>query len=300
MKTIAIVLSVSVLMSLSAEAGWRKSHHGARGSHFANDTNGTLYLNQQRSAPAPQARTVAVATVLEAPKKEKKGLFGGLFKKKEPRPVAVAQAEAPAPVRVSRPQVLAMPAAPARVASTAPKEKKEGFFAKLFGKRIKRPAAPVHRGPNAVQDAVVYYANVLQRSDRSNTKVVIDVAKQRAFLLVEGRVAMDTPISTARPGKYTPRGTHYMGERVRTGKISTIYHVGMPYWMRLGGSLYGVHAGYLPGHPASAGCVRLPMEAAQVVFDNTRSGTAVSIQNSWGGYAAAMGQKDENYRVAGL
>ncbi|MEM1294406.1 MAG: L,D-transpeptidase [Verrucomicrobiota bacterium] len=123
----------------------------------------------------------------------------------------------------------------------------------------------------------------LDRSTRSNTKVVIDISKQRAYLLVNGQIAVRTPISSARPGKYTPRGTFSISERVRSGKVSNIYHVGMPYWMRLGSSAYGVHAGHLPGYPASAGCVRLPSSAARLIYDNTRSGTKVSIYSSWSG-----------------
>ena len=124
---------------------------------------------------------------------------------------------------------------------------------------------------------------VLSQSTRSNTRVIIDVADQRGYLLVDGKIAVDTPVSTARPGKYTPRGSFSMSERVRTGKISTIYGVEMPYWMRLSGTAYGVHAGYLPGYPASAGCIRLPASAAQVIYDNTSYGTRVNIYSSWDG-----------------
>lgn len=128
---------------------------------------------------------------------------------------------------------------------------------------------------------------VLARSNRSNTSMIVDVSRQRGFLLVNGKVAVETPISSARPGKYTPRGTFHISERVRSGKISTIYGVSMPCWMRLSGSVYGVHAGYLPGYPASAGCVRLPADAAALIFDNTRNGTKVSILSSWSGAAGA-------------
>lgn len=124
---------------------------------------------------------------------------------------------------------------------------------------------------------------ILSQSNRSNTRVVIDVADQRGYLLVDGRIAVDTPVSTARPGKWTPRGSFRMSERVRTGKVSTIYGVEMPYWMRLSGSVYGVHAGYLPGYPASAGCIRLPMNAAQVIYDNTTHGTRVNVYSQWDG-----------------
>ncbi len=124
---------------------------------------------------------------------------------------------------------------------------------------------------------------VLSQSNGRNTRVVIDVGAQRGYLLVNEKVAMDTPVSTARPGKYTPRGSFSIGQRVRSGKVSTIYGVEMPFWMRLGASPFGLHAGYLPGYPASAGCIRLPATAAQVIFDNTSPGTRVSIHSSWNG-----------------
>lgn len=124
---------------------------------------------------------------------------------------------------------------------------------------------------------------VLSQSTRGNTRVVIDVADQRGYLLVNGKIAVDTPVSTARPGKWTPRGSFGVTQRVRSGKISTIYGVHMPYWMRLGGSAYGMHAGHLPGYPASAGCIRLPESAAQVIYDNTTYGTRVNIYSSWSG-----------------
>lgn len=125
--------------------------------------------------------------------------------------------------------------------------------------------------------------SVLSQSTRGNTRVVIDVADQRGYLLVNGKVAVDTPVSTARPGKWTPRGSFSMSQRVRSGKVSTIYGVEMPYWMRLSGTAYGVHAGVVPGYPASAGCIRLPSSAAKVIFDNTTYGTRVNIYSSWGG-----------------
>jgi lipoprotein-anchoring transpeptidase ErfK/SrfK len=122
---------------------------------------------------------------------------------------------------------------------------------------------------------------VLREASARNTELVIDIGSQRAFLLVNGRIGLETPVSTARSGKFTPTGTFAMTERVRTGKVSNLYDVEMPYWMRLNTSEFGVHAGYLPGYPASAGCIRLPQDAAQLIFDKTRPGTRVRIHHSW-------------------
>ena len=66
---------------------------------------------------------------------------------------------------------------------------------------------------------------------------------------------------------------------LRVGFISTIYDVSMPYWMRLGSSPYGMHAGYLPGYPASAGCIRMPYAAAQAIYKATSYSTRVQISS---------------------
>jgi lipoprotein-anchoring transpeptidase ErfK/SrfK len=124
---------------------------------------------------------------------------------------------------------------------------------------------------------------ILSQSNKTNTRLVIDIADQKGYLLVNGKIAVETPVSTARSGKWTPRGNFSVSQRVRNGKVSTIYGVEMPYWMRLNGSVYGIHAGHLPGYPASAGCVRLPLSAAEAIFDNTAHGMKVNIYSRWDG-----------------
>lgn len=179
-----------------------------------------------------------------------------------------------------------------------------GLFKKLFGKK-KTETTSITRGVPQRRSRSAFFAAPrshsstqsrasqptgdvrwarLEASNRSSNRLVVDVSRQKAYLLnSSGDKLLTTPVSTARPGKYTPRGTFTMQDRVRSGKVSTIYNVAMPYWMRLGGSVYGVHAGYLPGYPASAGCVRLPYDMARLIYENTTYGTRVSILSSWSG-----------------
>lgn len=144
------------------------------------------------------------------------------------------------------------------------------------------------RKPNVSKPAEKEYSgrvhqSILDKANGSNTKLIIDIADQRGYLMVNGEIAVNCPVSTARTGKHTPRGTFTITERVRSGKISTIYKTAMPYWMRLDNSAIGVHAGYVPGYPASAGCIRLPYDIARVIYDNTGSGTRVTIYSDWHG-----------------
>lgn len=121
-------------------------------------------------------------------------------------------------------------------------------------------------------------------------RIVVDISKQRAYLLIDGQIAIDTAVSTARSGKYTPRGEFKITERVKTGKTSTIYGCSLPYWQRLDQSPVGMHVGDLPGYPASAGCIRLPHSVAPILFENTASGVTVQIVDSWAGPAPQSAQ----------
>lgn len=191
----------------------------------------------------------------------------------------------------------ALEAAPA--ASSKPKS---NLFATLFAPKSSASSTATSRTPIRRSRTPLFSSNqtkkntsysraqprgivnwaLLQSSNNSSNHIVVDIGKQRAYLLnSSGNILINTPISSARPDKYTPRGGFNISERVRSGKISTIYGVSMPFWMRLSGTVFGMHAGYLPGYPASAGCVRLPFEMAQLIYEHTSYGTRVNIYSSW-------------------
>ena len=50
----------------------------------------------------------------------------------------------------------------------------------------------------------------------------------------------------------------------------------MPYFMRVVGGI-GMHEGFLPGYPASHGCIRMPGFMAERFFANVSVGTPVTI-----------------------
>jgi lipoprotein-anchoring transpeptidase ErfK/SrfK len=131
-----------------------------------------------------------------------------------------------------------------------------------------------------VQPAPRVYRDVLARS-HNDMRIIIDVGAQRAFLLKDGDIAFETPISSGRGPRMTARGTFTITEKVRSGKISTIYKCPLPGWMRIGNMPIGMHEGELPGYPASHGCVRMPIESALLIFDHAPRGTTVQIVDSW-------------------
>ncbi|MBP7949548.1 MAG: L,D-transpeptidase [Verrucomicrobiales bacterium] len=165
----------------------------------------------------------------------------------------------PAPAKQPAATVKAAAAKPAPVKATAKAKK----------------STPAKQSPASINK------DLLAQSCSENVRVVVDLSKQRAYLLVDGQIALDTPVSSGAPGRSTPRGTFTITEKVRTGKRSTLYHCPLPYWMRLGESAVGMHIGELPGYAASHGCVRLPSDIAPIVFDHTYKGTSVSVLESW-------------------
>ena len=137
----------------------------------------------------------------------------------------------------------------------------------------------------------------------AQTAVEIDLEEQMAYLLQDGRPVLASPISSGRYGHLTRNGSFKVLEKERThyssmyGKIvdsrgSTIVAdadadmrvppggkfipAPMHYFMRFTGA-DGMHAGYLPGYPASHGCVRMPEQYAIAFFNSVSVGTPVTV-----------------------
>lgn len=166
-----------------------------------------------------------------------------------------------------------------------------GLFDKLREKRRAKMAKKVAPKPKPKpryrswyrdehKDAYINHA-LLEGEPEAERKIIIDIGRQRAFLVVNDLIAIDSAVSTARRGKYTPRGTWTISEKIKSGKVSTLYHVYMPNWMRLGSTSIGMHTGDLPGYPASAGCIRLPQSVAPVFYEHSARGTRVEVVDSW-------------------
>jgi ankyrin repeat protein len=108
-------------------------------------------------------------------------------------------------------------------------------------------------------------------------RLEISLAMQRVALFKNGVPVYRTQCSTGRPGYSTKRGEFVITNKERNHR-STIYHVEMPYFMRLSCLDFGMHAGYVPNYPASHGCIRLPEDAARKFFSEIPVGTLVTVQ----------------------
>jgi len=108
-------------------------------------------------------------------------------------------------------------------------------------------------------------------------RIEISLAMQRVALVRDGVPIYHAPCSTGRSGYSTKRGEFVITNKERNHR-STIYHVEMPYFMRLSCLDFGMHAGYVPNYPASHGCIRLPEDTARKFFSEIPVGTLVTVQ----------------------
>ncbi len=112
--------------------------------------------------------------------------------------------------------------------------------------------------------------------DPEQLRIEISLARQRASVIKDGVAILHTPISTGRSGFDTPAGQYVITDKNRDHR-STVYHVDMPFFMRLNCLDFGMHAGVVPDYPASHGCIRLPPAVARKLFAEIPVGTLVVI-----------------------
>jgi lipoprotein-anchoring transpeptidase ErfK/SrfK len=112
---------------------------------------------------------------------------------------------------------------------------------------------------------------------RAGVRVVISLPLQRAYVFNHGELLWSAPVSTGKRGHPTPVGTFPILQKKVHHRSSKYDDAPMPYMQRL--TWYGIalHAGHVPGYPASHGCIRLPRSYAKKLFNLTGHGTRVTI-----------------------
>ena len=110
--------------------------------------------------------------------------------------------------------------------------------------------------------------------------IVVSIPDQQAYVYRNGvRIAVST-VSTGKKGYETPTGVFTILQKHKDHKSSLYDDAPMPYMQRLTWDGVALHAGKLPGYPASHGCVRLPMEFAKKLFEMTTYGITVIVANN--------------------
>ena len=136
------------------------------------------------------------------------------------------------------------------------------------------------------------------------SSVVIYLKEQRAYFYKGDQLVGVSQVSAGREGHNTPIGNYKIIQKdpdhasnlygdyvdasgnivqkdVELGKDpkppgANFKGAPMPFFMRITGGV-GMHKGYLPGYPASHGCIRMPGKMAESFYNNVEVGTPVQI-----------------------
>ena len=145
----------------------------------------------------------------------------------------------------------------------------------------------------------------IPESHSGRPSIVVSLRAQEAYLYRAGQRTASSRISSGREGYRTPVGRfqvirkdedhrssvygdyvddsgHVVKTNVdsrRAGKPPHSHFVGapMPYFIEFSPG-YGLHQGYLPGVPASHGCIRMPYWKARQFYNAAHLGTVVVIK----------------------
>lgn len=107
--------------------------------------------------------------------------------------------------------------------------------------------------------------------------VAVSIGRQRLAVYDNTRLIAEAPISSGRIGYATPTGVFSIVEKNRTHFSNLYGGAPMPNMQRITWSGVALHAGDLPGYPASHGCIRLPHGFSKKLFGLTKVGTRVIV-----------------------
>jgi hypothetical protein len=111
-------------------------------------------------------------------------------------------------------------------------------------------------------------------------QIIISVADQRISVYENGGLTARSSVSTGVSTHPTPLGIFSVIGKQRWHRSNIYSAAPMPYMQRITWSGVALHAGELPGHPASHGCIRLRHAFAVQLWRLTKRGTRVIIAQS--------------------
>ncbi len=172
----------------------------------------------------------------------------------------------------------------------------------MLGMLDSRPVDPAARDFHIVGQVAPYWDG----GDYDGpVQIVVDLQKQGAFFYKGDHLVGTSPISSGKEGRNTRGGNFKIMEKdedhtssaygsvVEIGTGRTINHDATPsspvppgcryepspmyFFMRLTSDGVGMHQGFLPGYPASHGCIRMDAEMAKKFYQNVQIGTPVRV-----------------------
>ena len=120
-----------------------------------------------------------------------------------------------------------------------------------------------------------------ERAPAGPILVVVSIDDQVAYVYRNSVQIARSTVSTGAPGHETPTGVFTILEKNRVHESNIYKGAQMPNMQRLTWSGIAMHAGQLPGYPASHGCIRLPYAFSDKLFGITEKGGTVVITRKY-------------------
>ena len=140
------------------------------------------------------------------------------------------------------------------------------------------PREPVRRAKSTHHGEKRSRAVVEKESKPQGPLIIsISIAQQKLRIYDAHGLFAETPISTGMPGHLTPMGVFSIIQKQKFHRSNIYSGAPMPFMQRITWSGVAMHAGVLPGHPASHGCIRMPMAFAVKMYGWTRMGARVIV-----------------------
>lgn len=106
--------------------------------------------------------------------------------------------------------------------------------------------------------------------------IIVSIPKQLAFVYRNGILIGVSTCSTGKPGHSTPAGVFTILQKAKVHTSAT-YGEPMPDMQWLTWKGIALHVGDLPGYPDFHGCVQLPQDLADDLYEITQVGTPVIL-----------------------
>jgi L,D-transpeptidase catalytic domain len=107
--------------------------------------------------------------------------------------------------------------------------------------------------------------------------IAISIRNQNLKLYDANGLFAESPVSTGMAGHSTPMGVFSVIQKQKLHHSNIYSGAPMPYMQRITWSGIAIHAGVLPGYPASHGCIRMPMAFALKMWGWTKMGARVVV-----------------------
>ncbi len=107
--------------------------------------------------------------------------------------------------------------------------------------------------------------------------ISVSIQNQKVRIYDANGFFAESPISTGMAGHPTPMGVFSIIQKHKFHHSNIYSGAPMPYMQRITWSGVAMHAGVLPGYPASHGCIRMPMAFAVKMWNWTKMGARVIV-----------------------